>query len=136
MGRGVVQAVISLPAHPRSPREARAFVRDTLHRWRLDSLSDEAELLASELVTNVVLHVGTPLQLTLRQASGRRPALRVEVSDGSRREPRRRRYSEEAQTGRGLVLVARVAARHGVDVDERGKCVWFELTVGDTLESA
>lgn len=131
-----MQAVISLPAHPRSPRQARAFVRDTLRRWRWDSLCEEAELLASELVTNVVLHVGTPLQVTLRQANGRRPALRVEVSDGSRREPRRRRYSDEAQTGRGLVLVARVAARHGVEVDEHGKSVWFELTVDDAAESA
>lgn len=124
----MTQAVITLPATPRSAREARAFVRDTLHRWRLDSISDEAELLASELVTNVVLHVGTPLRLTLRRAAEPAQTLRVEVSDGSRRAPRRRRYSDEAQTGRGLVLVARVAARHGVDVDDDGKCVWFELT--------
>lgn len=122
-----MQAAISLPSTPRSAREARAFVRDTLHRWRLESLSDEAELLASELVTNVVLHVGTPLQVRLRRAAGHAQALRVEVSDGSRREPRRRRYSEQAQTGRGLVLIARLASRHGVDVDDNGKCVWFEL---------
>ncbi|GAB3598260.1 hypothetical protein GCM10027446_28050 [Angustibacter peucedani] len=122
-----MQAVISLPAHPRSPRDARAFVRDTLRRWRLDSLSAEAELLASELVTNVVLHVGTPLRVTLVRDDGQHEALRVEVADGSRREPRRRHYSDEAQTGRGLLLVARVATRHGVEVDDDGKRVWFEL---------
>jgi anti-sigma regulatory factor (Ser/Thr protein kinase) len=130
-----VQAVLSLPAHPRSAREARAFVRETLHRWRLDAISDEAELLASELVTNVVLHVGTPLRVTLLRAGGRRRYLRVEVQDGSRRGPRRRNYSDEAQTGRGLMLVAQVASRHGVEVEPDGKRVWFELLTDDVEEA-
>jgi anti-sigma regulatory factor (Ser/Thr protein kinase) len=122
-----VQAVISLPPHPRSPRDARAFVRSTLHSWRLDDLCAEAELLASELVTNVVLHVGTQLSLTITRADGGREPIRVEVRDGSRRAPRRRHYSEQASTGRGLLLVERMATRHGVEVDEQGKRVWFEL---------
>lgn len=120
-----MRAVISLPAHPRSTRDARRFVRDTLHQWRLDDLSPEAELLASELVTNVVLHAGTPFEVSLTRDDSL--PLRVEVRDGSRRAPRRHRYSEEAATGRGLMLVESLALRHGVEIDGEGKLVWFEL---------
>jgi anti-sigma regulatory factor (Ser/Thr protein kinase) len=120
-----VRAVISLPAHPSSTRDARRFVRDTLHQWSLDAITPEAELLASELVTNVVLHAGTPFEVTLVRDDSL--PLRVEVRDGSRRAPRRHRYSEEAATGRGLMLVETLALRHGVEIDGAGKLVWFEL---------
>ncbi len=126
-----MQAFISLPAHPRSSREARVFVRNTLQSWRLDELCAEAELLASELVTNVVLHVGTPLRLTLKWPATRRQPLRVEVSDASPRPPRRRSYADDASTGRGMVLVERIASRHGVEIDQEGKHVWFELAPRD-----
>jgi anti-sigma regulatory factor (Ser/Thr protein kinase) len=121
----LVRAVISLPAHPRSTRDARQFVCTTLHDWSLDDLSPEAELLASELVTNVVLHAGTAFEVALTHDDSE--PLRVEVRDGSRRSPRRRRYSEEAATGRGMLLVESLALRHGVEVDDEGKRVWFEL---------
>lgn len=122
-----MRAVIHLPAHPRSTRDARAFVRETLRDWRLDAVAGEAELLASELVTNVVLHAGTEFDVVVIHES--HAPVRVEVRDGSRRAPRRRRYSEEASTGRGLMLVESLASRHGVDVDGQGKLVWFELDV-------
>ena len=129
-----MRAVISLPAHPRSTRDARRFVRDTLHEWRLDDLSPEAELLASELVTNVVLHAGTPFEVALVHDDSE--PLRVEVRDGSRRTPRRHRYSEEASTGRGMLLIESIALRHGVEVDGEGKLVWFELDAGPVVPSA
>ena len=129
-----MRAVISLPAHPRSTRDARQFVRRTLHEWQLDDLSPEAELLASELVTNVVLHAGTPFEVALVRDDSE--PLRVEVRDGSRRAPRRHRYSEEASTGRGMLLVESLALRHGVEVDGEGKLVWFELAAGDADTSS
>lgn len=124
-----MRADITLPAEPRSARAARAFVRETLHHWRLDPLLDQAELLTSELVANVVLHVGTPLDLTLVHPAppGATGGLRVEVRDGSTRQPRHPGYSDLAATGRGLQLVRALASRHGVDVEPHGKSVWFEL---------
>jgi anti-sigma regulatory factor (Ser/Thr protein kinase) len=100
-------------------------VRDTLHEWRLDDLSPEAELLASELVTNVVLHAGTPFEMALTRDDSE--PLRVEVRDGSRRAPRRHRYPQDASTGRGMMLIETLALRHGVEVRADGKLVWFEL---------
>jgi anti-sigma regulatory factor (Ser/Thr protein kinase) len=125
-----VRAVISLPAHPSSTRDARRFVRDTLRQWRLDGLTHEAELLASELVTNVVLHAGTPFEVALTHDD--HDPLRIEVRDGSRRAPRRHHYSEEASTGRGMLLVESLSLRHGVEVVDDGKLVWFELAAEGT----
>jgi hypothetical protein len=39
----------------------------------------------------------------------------------------RRRYSEQATTGRGLALVERLAGRWGVSLDGERKTVWCEL---------
>ena len=38
-----------------------------------------------------------------------------------------RRYSAEAATGRGLVLVESLADAWGSDIGPSGKTVWFEL---------
>jgi hypothetical protein len=55
------------------------------------------------------------------------PVVRVGVADGSNTAPRLRDYGPDAVTGRGMVLVDRIARRWGVDVDKSGKCVWFEI---------
>jgi len=92
--------------------------------------------LLTEVVTNAVLHAGTPLRVVLEQdvSSGR---LRCEVSDDSPARPRLRRHSTEATTGRGLQLLDRVASAWGVEPLAAGKTVWFEVdgagdaTLGD-----
>jgi hypothetical protein len=53
--------------------------------------------------------------------------VRVEVHDGSPELPIRRRYSNMSGTGRGLLLVERMADGWGADLTSRGKVVWFEL---------
>ena len=48
---------------------ARCFVRDTLVSWGLpgrDDVVTDAVLLASELVTNAIVHAGTAVELTCR----------------------------------------------------------------------
>src|SRR5206468_2951238 len=84
-----------------------------------------AELLVSELVTNAVLHARTDLTVAVER---RGENVRVSVSDGSARQPRLRHHSVEAGTGRGLLLVERMARRWGVEPAGTGKVVWFEVS--------
>ena len=75
---------LDLPAAPTAPRLAHAVLRGTLEQWQLEPLLDVAALLTSELVTNVVRHVGGPMTLRVSPAAS---ALRVEVDDRSPESP-------------------------------------------------
>jgi GAF domain-containing protein len=85
-----------------------------------------AGLLTSELVTNAVLHAGTPLGVTLHILPDR---IRVDVADGSNAFPSVKDYGREAATGRGLTLFNTLASNWGVQPVDGGKIVWFELPV-------
>jgi anti-sigma regulatory factor (Ser/Thr protein kinase) len=106
--------------------EARRWARGVLAAWDADGLEWELSQLLTEVVTNAVLHAGTPLRVVLEQdvSSGR---LRCEVSDGSPARPRVRRHSTDATTGRGLQLLESVASAWGVEPLAAGKTVWFEV---------
>jgi PAS domain S-box-containing protein len=117
----------TLPPHPSSVGEARRLVRAELDRAGRPDLVENAELLVSELVTNALVHAGTPVEVHARvDAAG----LRVEVSDGSGVQPAVRHHSAMAGTGRGLRLVEGLVAAWGVEPLPRGKAVWFELVDG------
>jgi len=103
---------------------ARRFVAATLRAWDLEVLEEVACLLVSELVSNVVLHAATDLELHLRRLDTR---VRVEVHDGVARMPERKFYSPTSTTGRGLVFLAELAQDWGAEPTPSGKAVWFEL---------
>ncbi len=125
-------AEISLAAQASSARVARRFVRSTLEQWSLSALSANAELMVSELVTNVVLHARTDLVVHLGlRTTATVTVLRVGVRDGSGRPPRTMRYSDLAATGRGLRIVRTLASDSGVETDADGKTVWFEIVVSE-----
>ena len=112
------------PCAPISAGRARAFVESALVAADLGHLAYTATLLVSELVANAVLHSGTPLEVVVRCGDD---GARVEVHDGSPQLPLRRHYSEMSGTGRGLLLVERVASGWGSEPTADGKVVWFEL---------
>ncbi len=60
---------------------ARCAVRDQLGVWQLDTVSDLAALLVSELVTNALRHATGPVGVCLTRPSVRSGVLLVEVSD-------------------------------------------------------
>jgi anti-sigma regulatory factor (Ser/Thr protein kinase) len=105
---------------------SRAAVERALADAGASELSLEAQLLVSELVTNVVHHASCDTAVVRVRVSDR--AVRVEVED-SRRDrvatllPRHPVYVN----GLGMHIVAATAPRWGCDVHERGKVVWFEL---------
>lgn len=114
------------PSTPVSAGEARRFVESVLMDAGFDQLAYLATMLTSELVANAILHTGTPLTVVVLVDGDR---IRVEVHDGSAQLPVRKHYSNMSGTGRGLVLVERMAQDWGWDrtTGTKGKAVWFEL---------
>jgi hypothetical protein len=88
----------------------------------LDELIMTTELVASELVGNVVRHARGPI--TLRLLRGR--TLICEVADASPAMPRIRRAADTDENGRGLQLIAAVTSRWGAHYTGSGKCIWTE----------
>lgn len=114
----------TLGAEAKNVREARRFVERTLLEWSLPGLVDLTTLLASELVTNAILHAHSGVDLTLELTEDR---VRVEVHDHGGGQPVHRDTPVEATSGRGLGLVDRLSVNWGVIGDGLGKSVWFEL---------
>ncbi|MFF0410831.1 SpoIIE family protein phosphatase [Kitasatospora sp. NPDC004745] len=102
---------------------SRRFTRETLTEWGLGPLADWAELLTSELITNALVHAGSPTQLRLFCNR----SLTVEVADQEGEGPRIRRARAEDEGGRGIHLVNELAHRWGSRRTGDGKVVWFEL---------
>jgi histidine kinase-like protein len=119
------------PCSETSPLLARAFLRAALQTWKLDGLGDVTELLADELVTNVVRHVGTPM--TLRAIVGD-TSIRVEVDDPSTEPPCLRHPHPLEPRGRGIMMVDALATHWGAEIRESGKTVWFEIDARDAAE--
>jgi anti-sigma regulatory factor (Ser/Thr protein kinase) len=125
-----VNRALTLTPAADSVRVGRRFVAQTLAAWELDALSYTAELLASEVLTNSVLHARTAIELTVERAGPR--AVTISVRDRSRHLPRRRRHAQDATTGRGLELLDRLSLSWQVAPDENGKTVTF--TVGGDID--
>jgi signal transduction histidine kinase len=123
---GSVKVRVELVGAPHSARDARRLITRTLQEWSLGHLEEYAALLVSEVVTNAVMHARTDLAVELER---RADVVRVTVSDGSPRQPHRRRHGLSAGTGRGLALVATLASDWGsaAGADPWQKDVWFEL---------
>ncbi|MGW6919455.1 SpoIIE family protein phosphatase [Kitasatospora sp. NPDC054939] len=116
-------ATLPLSGGGRLPGKARRFTRETLAGWGLTALSDYAELLVSELVTNALLHADAPRRLRLF----RDRVLTVEVADAGGRTPQLRPFAEQDEGGRGMFLVSELAQRWGSRLTRDGKVVWAEL---------
>jgi PAS domain S-box-containing protein len=122
-----------LPPLATSAGEARRLLRAALADETPDDAVESAQLAVSEIVTNALVHAGTPMRLRVLLA-GRH--LRVELSDGSPRLPRPRRAPALTSTGRGLSLVTELVDRWGAYPDNGGKVVWFEIAdQGSGLEA-
>jgi anti-sigma regulatory factor (Ser/Thr protein kinase) len=128
-----------LPAGLTSARQARSAIRQALADWGMDRLSDDAELLASELVANAAEHGdGTPISLALRRHAGSDgpPGITCEVTDTSPAIPRRTDPGPDAERGRGLAIVAALARSSGVRASQAGKTTWFTLALTDRAHRA
>ncbi|HYJ75350.1 MAG TPA: SpoIIE family protein phosphatase, partial [Kineosporiaceae bacterium] len=128
-----VDAAMTLAAEPTSGAAARRFVERSLTRVPADPERLEAVvLLASELVTNAVLHAAAPSEVRLRVRHGR---VRLEVHDPSPLLPSPRPQDPDAASGRGMILVAALSDAWGIErgdgLTDTGKTVWVELDLLD-----
>ncbi len=116
-----------LPEDPKAAGQARRHVREQLAVWDLDDLAPTTELLASELVGNVVRHARGPVSLRLLYGA----ELVCEVFDGSQTMPRIRRATETDEGGRGLQLITALSGQWGARYTPKGKCIWTEQPLPD-----
>jgi anti-sigma regulatory factor (Ser/Thr protein kinase) len=124
---------LTLSPETSSVAVARRYVRDLLADAAIsDSAADLAVLATSELVTNAVQHAGTRVDLRVEIAD---ETLRVEVVDYGDGCPVYSRVASDADRGRGLMVVSRVATRWGVDLELDRKSVWFELPLSSLKDS-
>lgn len=115
------------PSTPLAPALARAALTATAVGIPSHVL-DDAALLASELVTNCVTHAQCEwVDLEVVLTADR---LRISVSDTDSRTVRPRPADELG--GWGLMFVAELATRWGVERNDAGKTVWVELDLGST----
>jgi anti-sigma regulatory factor (Ser/Thr protein kinase) len=112
-------AACELAGKPESARTARDFTRLTLREWHMARLSDVAELVVSELVTNALRHglLSTrwmpgehPIRLRLLRQN---PYLMCMVTDPDSAGPVRIDSDNGAEGGRGLQVVESCSVRWG-----------------------
>ena len=106
---------------PGAARQARNVVTDACVRWGLPHLTGPATVVASELVSNVVMHAHTVMTLEVRL---RPDYLFVAVFDEGYTVPEQRTNPPDAPGGRGLQLVDILSARWGYRRQRGGKVVW------------
>jgi anti-sigma regulatory factor (Ser/Thr protein kinase) len=127
---------VRMAALPSAVPWARRILRHMLREWRLEGMSDPAQLLVSELVTNAVVAsvsradqdqdswpmIGLTLQVT-------DTVLHMEVSDSSSALPALQEADLTGERGRGLVLVDFLADSWGHRATGGGKVVWCTVVI-------
>jgi anti-sigma regulatory factor (Ser/Thr protein kinase) len=125
---------VRLIARPAAAAEARGQVRAVICTWDVPVDPATAALLTSELVTNAIMHEGGgAITLAISCCHGQ---LRVEVHDTSPSPPVREDVPADAETGRGLMLVAALSAQWGYCRTLAGKAVYFTLDFQPELAGA
>lgn len=122
---------LELGALPGAVPCARLHARHILWEWGLTSLTDQAELVISELVTNAMrvsraMRSAPPLRIWLLSDTR---TVTVLVWDASSRAPARTQAGDDAEYGRGLLLVEAASIDWGWYAPQggSGKVVWALL---------
>ncbi|MFC8430774.1 ATP-binding protein [Streptomyces sp. NPDC057253] len=119
---------LAFTAAPEEVGALRRIMRLHLGIWGLQDISDEAQLCVSELVSNVITHVGVGTPATL-MVSMNGANLRIEVRDPDTRAlPTLVDAATDAVAGRGVALVDAIADRWGVQLGADHKVTWCELS--------
>ncbi|WP_445527481.1 ATP-binding protein [Streptomyces cyslabdanicus] len=107
----------------------RRLARARLEYCRLSPLADDIELIVSELVTNAIAHSrGSSITMMLGLDHG---LLTLEVKDETGRHPEIRQPADDAENGRGLILVQAITEQHGGEWGTRpdGTNTWCTIPV-------
>lgn len=122
---------VRLPSTRRGAQRARMLATATVSAWGLPH--EDAAHVVAELAANAALHGRVPGREFRLVLNAETPGvLRVEVTDtrGERLPAMPKVRGEDAETGRGLVLVTALATRWGVTSGPfPQKTVWAEVNV-------
>ncbi|MGW0184298.1 ATP-binding protein [Streptomyces sp. NPDC003362] len=120
------RSVLPFEAAPGEVRLLRRSVAAQLRQWGVPNAVEEAELVVTELATNVIKHVGEGVSATLI-LEWDREWLRVEMHDKNPSVPAALAAGFEDECGRGLHLLSTLAADWGTVLTAIGKSVWCEI---------
>ncbi|MBT2368915.1 ATP-binding protein [Streptomyces sp. ISL-10] len=129
-----VTYVFPLPHAPRAASVVRRRVRAVLTAWHLSTdVAEDVLLLASELLTNAIIHALPPATLRMSQVlvDGLK-AVHIEVTDAGPAAPADPPASglDPDEHGRGIGIVMALSARHGVQERADGTSWWADVVVG------
>lgn len=123
-GESGQRSEVFVPA-PQSIRAARRFVRGALADWGLPGIVSDAELVASEMATNALVHARSPFRLYLHRADD---VVFLCLKDAGSGAVEAAAGHAQATHGRGVAIVDAVADRWGCDQLADGKVVWAEFS--------
>ncbi|MFC6081418.1 ATP-binding protein [Sphaerisporangium aureirubrum] len=125
-GRGSLAGVIDLVAVPRSVARAREYVRERL--GDAHPVVGDVTLLVSEVVTNAIVHSdsgdGGWVTLVVVDCGD---LVHVNVVDAGGAAVPQVRGDMSGEGGRGLLLVEMITSRWGVQENDAGRAVWFQV---------
>jgi anti-sigma regulatory factor (Ser/Thr protein kinase) len=119
-----------LPSIPESVRIARFRIRAVLDFHRLGEYADDAETIASELVTNAIQHACADGAETVGVTLVHRQnpeAVTIAVTDSSLEGPVKREPPDGSEQGRGLLIINELSACWGWSPADGGKAVYATL---------
>jgi anti-sigma regulatory factor (Ser/Thr protein kinase) len=121
-----------LASDPRQVEITRCLVRAALESRGLGHYASEAEVIASELVTNAIQHASSPGSVTdkigvtlMRVWDGE--AISVVVTDPSPIPPVKRETTTGSERGRGIQIVEALSSHWGWNHEQSGKAVYAIL---------
>ena len=127
-GQWPLRSFLELGPLPSGVPCARLHARQLAWEWGLAGLGDDTELLVSELLTNAVAAARAtepilPVRLWLLSDTTQ---IAILVWDANPQPPARTETDDDAESGRGLLLVGAISRRWGwyATHDTTGKVVW------------
>ncbi|MEU3779862.1 ATP-binding protein [Streptomyces sp900129855] len=118
---------LAFVAEPEEVTALRRLMRLHLNLWGLPEVVQDAQLCVTELVSNVITHVGSGTPTTLA-VSMNGAHLRIEIQDPDTRAlPTLLQSGVDSEGGRGMALVDATAVRWGVELHGDRKVTWCEL---------
>ena len=120
-------ARLRLDPVPTASRSARDFVSRACLDWGFGHGIDSACVVVSELVSNVLQHADTEMEVSVARYKRR---VRLAVRDHSSTFPHKLPLDVERSNGRGLLLVEAFSRAWGtLPANDRGKVTWAVLDV-------
>lgn len=123
---GGERVVTQLPADPSAVPTARRFASQAVSDMGgSEAVLETTKLLVTELATNAVVHAHSEIRVSVVPLAH---SVRVEVRDDDPNPLAPTcRPDPDATGGRGLWLVSSLADAWGVNRNEQGKTIWFEV---------